>query len=309
MNIDQLRVFQKTADAGGVSRAAVKLGVSQSAASRQIASLEAEFRSRLFYRHGRGVALTEAGRALYTAIKPLLEQLVEVKEQLLQKSEEPTGAVIVGMPSSLMGTIGASCAQQFLARYPKASLHLYEGSSGLLVDRLESGLIGAAVLYDTRRGPNMVVTPLLVEQFYLVTAWPKTSNLLREVTIPELARHQLLLPGIQSGMRRAVDAAFKQHDIEAHILMDMHSVTVIKHLVERGIGSTILPYGAIHREVANRYLSARPISLEIMGANLVTATATGQPITRAMQAFLSLLGDEIRSCVAAGTLRGRAVAV
>lgn len=304
MDIEQLRYFQQVADAGSVSRAAVKLGISQPAASRQIASLEAELRTRLFYRHGRGVALTEAGRTLYLTVKPLLEQLGEVKELLLKRSDEPSGTVIVGMPSSLMGTIGATCAQQFLSRFPKASLHLYEGSSGLLLDRLESGLIGAAVLYDTRRGPNMAVSPLMVEQLYLVTAWSESTDVTREVTIPELARQRLLLPGTQSGLRRAVDSAFKQHEVEAHILMDMHSVTVIKHLVERGVGSTILPFGAVYREVAHRYLSARPIPLQIMHASLVTATATGQPITQAMQAFLALLGEEVRRCVTAGSLRG-----
>lgn len=308
MDVEQLRFFLQAADAGSVSRAAVKLGVSQPAVSRQIASLETELRTRLFYRHGRGVALTDAGRTLYLTVKPLLEQLGEVKELLLQRSEEPSGAVIVGMPASLMGTIGASCAQQFLSRYPKASLHLYEGSSGLLLDRLESGLIGAAVLYDTRRGPNMAVAPLLHEQLYLVTAWSESTDPSREVTIPELARHRLLLPGIQSGLRRAIDAAFKEHEIEAPILMDMHSVTVIKHLVERGVGSTILPYGAVYREVAHKYLSVRPIGFEIMRATLVTATTTGQPITHAMQVFLALLKEEVRRCVTAGTLRGSVTA-
>jgi hypothetical protein len=46
------------------------LGVSQPAASRQIASLEAELRTRLFYRHGRGMLLTDAGRTFYQTVKP-----------------------------------------------------------------------------------------------------------------------------------------------------------------------------------------------------------------------------------------------
>lgn len=304
MDLEQLRYFQMAAEMGSVSRAAVKLGVSQPAASRQIASLETELRTRLFYRHGRGMALTDAGRAFYLTVKPLLQQLGEVKELLLQQSDSPTGSVIVGMPSSLMGTIGASCAQQFLIRYPSASLHLYEGSSGLLLERLESGLISAAVLYDTRRGPNMLVTPLLIEQLYLVSAWSAGIDETSEVSLTELARQKLILPGPQSGLRRTIDASFREHGVSGHILMDMHSVTVVKHLVEKGVGSTILPFGAVHREVADHYLSIRPIPVGLMHAKLVTATATGQAITQAMQAFLALLVDEIRRCIAAGTLRG-----
>ncbi|MGF6637320.1 LysR family transcriptional regulator [Paraburkholderia sp. MM6662-R1] len=304
MDLEQLRYFKQAAEMGSVTRAAVKLGVSQPAVSRQIASLEAELRTRLFYRNGRGMALTDAGRTFYLTVKPLLEELNEVKDQLLQQSEAPAGSVLVGMPFSLMGTIGASCAQHFLSFYPNASLHLYEGSSGLLLERLQTGLISAAVLYDTRRGPNMLVTPLLVEQLYLVTSWSAAQDDASEVSITELARQKFILPGKQSGLRRAVDAAFKEHGINANVLMDMHSVTVVKHLVERGVGSSILPFGAVHREVADRYLSVRPIPLELMHARLVTATATGQPITQAMQAFLTLLASEVQRCVSSGILRG-----
>ncbi len=304
MEIEQLRYFLHAAESGSVSRAAVQLGVSQPAASRKITSLEAELRTRLFYRHGRGMALTAAGRTLYMTVKPLLEQLGEISALLQHQADGPTGSVIVGMPASLMGTIGASCAQQFLMRYPNASLHLYEGSSGLLLERLESGLIAAAVLYESRRGPNMLVTPLLVEQLYLITPYSAKNDETLEASLTELARHKLILPGQQSGLRRTIDAAFKAHEMAGHVLMDMHSVTVIKHLVEKGVGSTILPFGAVHREVESKYLSVRPIPLELMQARLVTATAKGQPLTHGMQAFLALLAEEVQRCVASGHLHG-----
>jgi len=305
MELEQLRYFQQVADQGSVSRAAMTLGVSQSAASRQIKGLEESLHTRLFYRHGRGVALTDAGRTLYLAVKPLLAQLGEVKDLLLEESAQPTGSIVVGMPASLMGTIGASLAQLFLHRYPKVSLHLYEGSSGLLVERLESGLIGAAVLYDTRRGSNMLVTPLLEEQLFLVEARTDDSDDASIASLEELSRFKLILPGGLSGLRRTIDSAFHAENIASPVLTEMHSVTVVKHLVEKGVGSTILPFGAVHREVEHRYLSARPIPYEIMKARLGIATATGQPLTRAMRIFIGLLKEEVDRCLAGGSLRGR----
>ncbi|GAA5233315.1 LysR substrate-binding domain-containing protein [Verticiella sediminum] len=283
----------------------MKLGVSQSAASRQIKALEEDLHTKLFYRHGRGVALTDAGRKLYLAVRPLLAQLSEVRELLLEESEQPTGSIVVGMPASLMGTIGASLAQIFLHRYPKVSLHLYEGSSGLLVERLESGLIGGAVLYDIRRGPNMLIAPLLEEQLFLVEAWRGDGDDSSLGSLEELSRFKLILPGGLSGLRRTIEAAFHAGNIVSPVLMEMHSVTVVKHLVEKGVGSTILPFGAVYREVGHRYLSARPIPYEIMSARLGIATATGQPLTRAMRVFIQLLKEEVHRCLAGGSLRGR----
>ena len=87
--------------------------------------------------------------------------------------------------------------------------------------------------------------------------------------------------------------------------MDMHSVTVIKQLVEQGVGSTILPFGTVHREVRMRSLLARPIPMAMMSATLVTATATGQPMTRAMHGTIQLLEAQVHEGLKAGILRGK----
>ena len=61
MDIDELQTFVEIADAGGVSAAALRLGVSKSIVSRRLARLEAELGVQLLARTTRGAALTEAG--------------------------------------------------------------------------------------------------------------------------------------------------------------------------------------------------------------------------------------------------------
>ena len=62
-----LIAFESTARLGNVTRAATALGSSQSAVSRQIATLESQLQVRLFHRSRSGVQLTEAGRRFYDA--------------------------------------------------------------------------------------------------------------------------------------------------------------------------------------------------------------------------------------------------
>ncbi|MAM38313.1 LysR family transcriptional regulator [Sphingobium sp.] len=61
MNIEELRTFVEVADAGGVTAAALRLGVSKSIVSRRLARLEADLGIQLLVRTTRGAALTEAG--------------------------------------------------------------------------------------------------------------------------------------------------------------------------------------------------------------------------------------------------------
>ena len=63
MDIRQLRTFSCVAELGSLSKASDTLRVAQPALSRQIKLLEHELRTELFTRNGRGMVLTEAGRA------------------------------------------------------------------------------------------------------------------------------------------------------------------------------------------------------------------------------------------------------
>ena len=62
---DKLRIFHTAAESGSFTHAAEKLGMSQSAVSRQISALEDDLGLKLFIRHARGLVLTEVGEQLF----------------------------------------------------------------------------------------------------------------------------------------------------------------------------------------------------------------------------------------------------
>ena len=64
MDWDKLKVFHAAAEAGSFTHAGERLGLSQSAVSRQVSALEAELSVSLFHRHARGLILTEQGELL-----------------------------------------------------------------------------------------------------------------------------------------------------------------------------------------------------------------------------------------------------
>ena len=61
MDWDKLKVFHAAAEAGSFTHAGERLGLSQSAVSRQVSALEGELSVSLFHRHARGLILTEQG--------------------------------------------------------------------------------------------------------------------------------------------------------------------------------------------------------------------------------------------------------
>jgi LysR family nitrogen assimilation transcriptional regulator len=315
MELLELRYFVQVADLGSFSKASVKLGISQPALSRQIQKLEHELRTSLFYRHGRGVSLTQPGRKLYEVVRHLLGALAEIKEEIQDQSDRLTGTVTLGLPPSICATLGAPLARRFHENYPDATLRIHEVFSGTLLEWVEGGRLDLAVLYDARRGRSMLSSPLLVENLMLIqsarhAADGDAAGTAGDGPVPvsELASMTLVLPGPENGLRRVVDAAARRADIDLRVEMEIDSVTAIKHLVEEGIGSTILPFGAVHREVMQERLIAREISSKDMHAMLVTATPLHQPVSKATRALLRLIHAEVAKCVANGVLKGKVVA-
>jgi DNA-binding transcriptional LysR family regulator len=69
VDIEELQTFVEVADAGGISQAALRLGVSKSIVSRRLARLESELGVQLLARSTRGAALTEAGATFRGAVR------------------------------------------------------------------------------------------------------------------------------------------------------------------------------------------------------------------------------------------------
>lgn len=311
MELLELRYFVQVADLGSFSKASVKLGISQPALSRQIQKLEHELRTSLFYRHGRGVSLTQPGRKLYEVVRHLLGALAEIKEEIQDQSERLTGTVTLGLPPSICATLGAPLARRFHENYPDATLRIHEVFSGTLLEWVEGGRLDLAVLYDARRGRSMLSSPLLVENLMLIRSSRRDAGAEGDGPVPldVIGTETLVLPGPENGLRRVVDAAARRADLDLRVEMEIDSVTAIKQLVEEGIGSTILPFGAVHREVMQGRLTAREIESKDMHAMLVTATPLHQPVSKATRALLRLIHAEVAKCVANGVLKGKVVAL
>lgn len=87
MDIEELRTFVEVADAGGLTAAALRLGVSKSIVSRRLARLEADLGSQLLARTTRGTALTEAGLTFRDHAARICAEIDDARETILPEGE------------------------------------------------------------------------------------------------------------------------------------------------------------------------------------------------------------------------------
>jgi len=126
MELRQLRYFTVLAEELSFTRAARRLHLSQPPLSFQIANLEQELGVRLFHRTSRSVELSEAGKALLSHARSVLEQLDEAREHVRRVAEGLEGRVRVGLSGShFLGPL-PQFIREFRERRPLVEISLQE---------------------------------------------------------------------------------------------------------------------------------------------------------------------------------------
>ncbi|WP_428926078.1 LysR family transcriptional regulator [Marinibacterium sp. SX1] len=130
LDITTLRSFVAVADAGGVTRAAGYLNLTQSAVSMQLKRLEELLGIELLDRTRRGVSLTAAGDQLLSYARRMVALNDEVVARLTDQAFE--GEITLGVPHDIVYPVIPRVMQQFHAAYPRVKVHLKTSYSASL---------------------------------------------------------------------------------------------------------------------------------------------------------------------------------
>ena len=194
MDIEDLQTFVAVADAGGVSAAARRLGVSKSIVSRRLFRIEAELSVQLLARTTRGAALTEAGITFRDHAARASAEIDTARETILPTGDL-RGRLRVAMPLSFGPTHFAPVLAEMAQHHPQ--LHIHTSYSDRFVDLIVEGFdcaIRGAYLQDSnliakRIGPiygKLVASPDYIKK----CGSPQTPD--------ELVTHQALMQGTEA---------------------------------------------------------------------------------------------------------------
>src|SRR5947209_6660701 len=160
-NLNDLQAFAAVGRDRSFTKAAAKLGVSQSALSHTIRHLEARLGVRLLTRTTRSVAPTEAGERLIHTVGPRLEEIEAELAALGELREKPAGTIRISATDYAADTILWPKLVKFLRQYPdiKVEIIIDYGLTDIVAQRFDAGVrAGEQVAKDmiaVRIGPDM----------------------------------------------------------------------------------------------------------------------------------------------------------
>lgn len=305
MDLKQLNTFVQVAELGSLSKASDRLRIVQPALSRQIRMLEEDLKVTLFTRHGRGMVLTHAGELLRVRAGSILRQIEETRADLSLEAGVVRGQVILGVPPTVGDVLATRLVERFLQRYPDVRLRVATAFSGYLLEWLHSGEIDIAVIYGSEQGANIRFSPLLVENLYFVASAQSGRGPHDAISFDEMAAQNLILPGPQHGLRILIENEARRRGVTLKIPVEADALQILKGLVARGLGATVLPMPAVHQEIAAGILTACSVVDPHLSRKLVIARPMGRKASLAVQRFEAILYQEVTDMVREGVWDGK----
>ncbi len=170
LSLRTARLFVASADAGTLTAAAERLHVSQPAATKSLAQLEADLGGALFERAGRKLVLTRMGEALLPRARALLQQAEDLKSEAERWRSGEDGVLSVGAGPSVTYRLLPEAVARFYRAGRTVQLTIRAGAANALLDQVRRGALDlvAADMGEAEHDPALRVHALPEEG---VAAW------------------------------------------------------------------------------------------------------------------------------------------
>ncbi|WBQ12059.1 LysR family transcriptional regulator [Hyphomonadaceae bacterium BL14] len=145
MDVREARLLTACAGAGTITAAAQALNVSQPAASRTLAQIEARLGGAVFDRTGRRLVLTALGAAILPRAQALVQQSADLIAQARAWRSGEDGALTVGAGPAVAFYLLPAALAAYYGAGRQVRLRVQAGASDQLIDAVRSGLLDMAV--------------------------------------------------------------------------------------------------------------------------------------------------------------------
>lgn len=292
MQIESLKVFCDLAETESFTRAAQINGVTQSAVSQQISSLERQFKSLLIERSKKKFRLTREGQVLYEYSK----QIIQTYEGLFSKLQEIKNVISGAIRVATIYSIGLHdlppYLKRFLKSYPTVNVHVEYRRSNQVYDDVLSNVVDLGLVAYPNKDPKLEVVPLRKDMMVLICHPEHPFGKRKTVKLGEL--NGLKFIGFQPDIptRQAIDRVLKEQEVQVQHVMEFDNIETVKRAVEINAGVAIVPQGTVEQEIAKQTLIEVKLEDVQFHRPLAAIYKKNKVLSPAMKQFLSILKGE-----------------
>ncbi|HIX37760.1 MAG TPA: LysR family transcriptional regulator [Candidatus Blautia pullistercoris] len=263
MDTKNLTTFIYVAELRSFTKAADRLGFSQSTVSFQIKQLETELSCQLFERINHTVHLTEKGREVLEYAHQINRMTRELKDSM--KEEASSGYIRLAMADSLCTSLLSRDFLHFRKLYPNISLKIIAAGTEEMFRLMNHNEADAILTLDNHiyNTEYRILREEKVRTFFVAGAGTRIASA-SSLSIEELLLQPFILTEKGMSYRRLLEEKLAELFLEIQPVLEIGSTELICSLVEQGAGISFLPEYVIKDRVEAGTLVCLPVSgLEI----------------------------------------------
>ena len=291
MDLSLLRSLVVVAEAGAITEAANRLGLTQPALSRRIQLLEAEFDAELLSRSRKGAQLTEMGRLVVREARVLIDRYDSLKNDVASHSTLEGGTVRIGGGATFVSFVLPDAIAKFQRVYPKVHFHVKETSSSEIASDVADGRLELGLVTQPVRTTGLEVSPLIDDQIVLIASAENDLAKQSEVSLEILEGQNFV--GFEGGsaIRQIVDASLREAGVEINVVMELRSIPAIVRMVMTTGNLAFVSQMGVRGESGVRTLKVQDLNIR---RQLALITRAGAQTSPAAQKFATqLLAEKI----------------
>ncbi|HDU6300527.1 TPA: LysR family hpxDE operon transcriptional regulator HpxR [Klebsiella aerogenes] len=293
------RYFMEVARSGSLRRAAEKLHISASAINRQILQAEASFGTPLFERLPEGLRMTTAGELLYDNLLRWQKEFRVTQQKFDELQGLKRGTVNVGMVQALAEGSFAAALAEIINQCEWLELMLQVADSQSISDRVRQSDVDFGLILDPEGQAGLNVLAFIEMQVGVVLHPHHPFAAASAISLGELSDERHIIPGAPLIVHDRVAMLYRHYDFSPPNTVSCNDIRLIKSLVLKGGGVTVLSLLDVQDEVNNGSLAFVPLRNKLLRPlTLALCTAPSRQLSRPAQMAiqkLTLVMEEMRS--------------
>ncbi|HEY1490053.1 MAG TPA: LysR family transcriptional regulator [Verrucomicrobiae bacterium] len=291
MQIESLKMFCDLAETESFTKAAQISGVTQSAVSQQISSLERIFKSLLIERSKKRFRLTREGQVLYDYSKQIIQSYESLHSKLQELKDIISGTIRVATIYSIGLHDLPAYVKRFMKSYPTVNVHVEYRRANQVYDDVLSNVVDLGLVAYPVKDPKMEIVALRKEPLTLICHPQHPFARQKSVKLKALTGQNIIGFEPDIPTRKALDKILKEHGVEVKHVMEFDNVETVKRAVEIDAGVSIVPQGTIAQEISKQTLVAVDIEDGDFFRPIAAIYKKNKVLSPAMKQFLTILKE------------------
>lgn len=247
LDLSDLKLVVCIADAGSITHGARYASLAAGSASERLKSIEEDTGAKLFFRHPRGVSLTDAGAILIRHAREILAQQERLKAELGAYVKGVRGRVRLYANTSAMAEFLPGRLAKWLTEYPDVAIELEERTSADIINSISNGIVEAGLVSDAVDAGGLTLEPIADDRLALIVPFTHPLGCRDNVFLADAIDEPFvgLYPGNALQDHISEHARELGHQLTYRIRMS--SFEGMCEMVSSGIGVGILPVSVAER--------------------------------------------------------------